>query len=227
MPLAPAGGTRDAGASHGRFERSQPKRLAVAGVVIMSSNLPCSCAAERPASGSRRKVVGIAAAAFAAPWALSPGLAQAQLAPGDRLVEDDADGTATPLRVSDLTPGKPLLAYPFNAAARAVRSDSRLNKIVLIRLAEADMSAEVKARAAGGVLAYSAICTHQGCEVKTWVAKDKALVCFCHASKFLLLDGGVVASGPAARPLPSLPLSLDGDQLVIAGSFSAPPGGVL
>lgn len=193
----------------------------------MSSNLPCSCAAEGPASGSRRKLFSIAAAAIAAPWALSPGLAHAKLMPGDRLVEDDADGTAKPLRVSDLTPGKPLLAYPFDAAAGVIRSDSRLNKVVLMRFAEADLSAEVKARAAGGVLAFSAICTHQGCEVKTWVAKDKLLICFCHSSKFLLLDGGNVASGPAPRPLPSLPLSLDGDQLVIAGSFSAPVGGVV
>ena len=87
------------------------------------------------------------------------------------------------------------------------------------------MTPETRARAAGGVLAYSAICTHQGCDVKTWLSKEKALVCYCHSTKFALLDGGAVVSGPASRPLPAIPLTLDGDLLVIGGSFTAPPGG--
>ena len=191
----------------------------------MSSILPCSCHAERPDSRTRRKVIQIAAAGVAAPWALAAGPAHAKPMPGDRLVEDDAEGKPAPLRVSDLKPGKPLLAFPFDAAKGEVRSDSRLNKIVLIRFADTEMNAETKARSAGGVVAFSAICTHQGCDVKTWLPKEQALVCFCHSSKFLLLEGASVASGPALRPLPFLPLSLDGDQLVIAGAFSAPPGG--
>ena len=191
----------------------------------MSSILPCSCHAEPPVSSSRRKVVKIAAAGMAAPWALATGLVHAKPMPGDRLVEDDAEGPPAPLRVSDLKPGKPLLAFPFDAAKGEVRSDSRLNKIVLMRFAENEMNAETKARSAGGVVAFSAICTHQGCDVKTWLPKEQALVCFCHSSKFLLLEGASVASGPALRALPFLPLSLDGDQLVIAGAFSAPPGG--
>ena len=191
----------------------------------MASTLPCSCHAERPVSGNRRKIVSIAAAGIVAPWALAAGPACAKPVPGDRLVEDDAEGTPTPLRISDLRPGKPLLAFPFDAAKGEVRSDSRLNKVVLMRFAETELTAEMKLRSAGGVLAFSAICTHQGCEVKTWLPKESALVCFCHSSKFLLLEGGTVASGPASRSLPSLPLSLDGDQLVIAGPFNAPPGG--
>ena len=191
----------------------------------MSSILPCPCHAERPDSGTRRKVIKIAAAGIAAPWALVSGLAHAKPIPGDRLVEEDAEGTPTPLRVADLKPGKPLLAFPFDAAKGEVRNDSRLNKVVLMRFAETEMSAELKARSAGGVVAFSAICTHQGCDVKTWLPKEQALVCFCHSSKFMLLDGGSVAGGPATRALPFLPLSLDGDLLVITGSFSAPPGG--
>ncbi len=191
----------------------------------MPATLPHPCDAEHPLSGARRKVIQIAAAGFVSPWALAPGRAQAKPMAGDRLVEDDAEGTPKPLRVADLAPGKPLLAFPFDAAKGEVRSDSRLNKIVLMRFAEADLNAETRARAAGGVVAFSAICTHQGCDVKTWLPKEQVLVCFCHSTKFLLLEGGSVASGPALRSLPFLPLSLDGDQLVIAGAFSAPAGG--
>ena len=191
----------------------------------MPSAVPCSCHAEHPADETRRRIIKITAAGLAAPWALAGGVAHARPMAGDRLVEEDAEGPPTPLRVSDLRPGKPLLAFPFDAAKGEVRSDSRLNKVVLMRFADADMNAETLARSAGGVLAFSAICTHQGCDVKTWLSKEQALVCFCHSTKFLLLDGARVASGPAPRALPFLPLSLDGDQLVIAGAFSTAPGG--
>ena len=191
----------------------------------MSSMPSCPSRDASPPSGARRKVIKIAAAGFVSPWALAAGVAHAKPMAGDRLVEEDAEGTPKPLSVSDLRPGKPLLAFPFDAAKGEVRSDSRLNKIVLMRFTEAELSPETRARAAGGVVAFSAICTHQGCDVKTWLPKELALVCFCHSTKFLLLEGGSVASGPALRSLPFLPLSLDGDQLVIAGPFSAPAGG--
>ena len=187
--------------------------------------LACTCDAAAPSDETRRRIIKITAAGIAAPWALAGGLAHAKPMPGDRLVEEDAEGTPVPLRASDLRPGKPLLAFPFDAAKGEVRNDSRLNKIVLMRFAEAELNVETRARSAGGVLAFSAICTHQGCDLKTWLAKEQALVCFCHSSKFQLLDGGTVASGPALRSLPFLPLSLDGDLLVIAGPFSAPAGG--
>ena len=191
----------------------------------MPSMLPCPSRDASPPSGARRKVIKIAAAGFVSPWVLAGGLAHAKPMAGDRLVEEDAEGTPKPLSVSDLRPGKPLLAFPFDAAKAEMRSDSRLNKIVLMRFNEAELNPETRARAAGGVVAFSAICTHQGCDVKTWLPKELALVCFCHSTKFLLLEGGSVASGPALRSLPFLPLSLDGDQLVIAGPFSAPAGG--
>ena len=143
----------------------------------------------------------------------------------DLLVEEDAEGAPKPLTVADLKPGKPLLAFPFDAKAGKARSDVRLNKVVLMKFNDADLTPALKGRAAGGVVAYSAICTHQACDVKTWISKEQALVCFCHSSKFLLLDDAKVSGGPATRPLPALPLKLDGDKLVIAGAFSAAPGG--
>lgn len=185
--------------------------------------MPACCAADA-VNAQRRRIIHIAAAGIAAPLVTASPLAFA-LQPGDRLVEEDAEGAPVPLRAADLAPGKPVLAYPFDAKRGVRRDDSRLNKLVLIRLPEADMTAATRARAAGGVLAYSALCTHQACDVKTWLAKEKALVCFCHASKFALLDGGAVLTGPAPRALPAIALALEGEQLVIAGTFTAPPGG--
>lgn len=185
----------------------------------------CSCHAHQPDDG-RRAVIRIAAAGLAAPLVWGSAQANASLpTAGDQLVEDDAEGAPKPLRVADLKPGKPMLAFPFDPKRGQARNETRLSKVVLIKLAEADMDAATRERSAGGVIAYSAVCTHQACDVKTWLAKEKSLVCFCHASKFKPLEGGVVAGGPAPRALPSLPLKLDGDVLVIAGALSSAPGG--
>jgi ubiquinol-cytochrome c reductase iron-sulfur subunit len=50
-------------------------------------------------------------------------------------------------------------------------------------------------------------------------------VCPCHQSTFDVLDGAVPVSGPAARPLPQLPIALADDGTFIAlGDFPEPVG---
>ncbi len=189
----------------------------------MINNEVESCATNEPINPKRRRVIEIAVAGVAASFA---GLSVAETAPGagDRLVLDDAEGEPVALRAADLKVGKPVLAFAFDKATKEVRNGSRLHKIMLIKLDEADLNAETKERAASGVVAFSAICTHQACEVKTWIAKEKALVCFCHSTKFLPLEAGKVESGPATRALPTIPLKLEEDELVLAGTFSARTG---
>ena len=182
----------------------------------------CGC---RPESPRRRRVIQLAVAGLVAPvGAAALGTTPGPSA-GDRLVEEDAEGAPSPLRAVDLPYGKPVLAFPLDTARNALRDETRLNKVLLIRFLESDLAPEVRARAANGVLAFSSVCTHQGCDIKTWSAKEQVALCFCHSSKFRLLEEGVVAGGPATRPLPTLPLRMDGDFLAVAGGFSAPPGG--
>jgi nitrite reductase/ring-hydroxylating ferredoxin subunit len=50
----------------------------------------------------------------------------------------------------------------------------------------------------GKFAAYSAICTHAGCEVSR--ATAQAIICTCHDSQFSTSSGEVL-SGPAGRPL--------------------------
>ncbi|MCB1897036.1 MAG: Rieske (2Fe-2S) protein [Zoogloeaceae bacterium] len=186
-------------------------------------------------SPSRRRIFKIAAAGFAAGVGFNGRLAQAnsesaqgpRVVTGDRLVEEDAEGEVVPLKASDLTVGRPMLAFPYDAAAKHARTDSRLNKVVLLRLPEEELDADSKALAAGGVLAFSAICTHQGCDLKTWMKGERVLACFCHSSKFDPLKAGKVVGGPAPRALPVLPLRLEGDEIVVAGEFTAAPGAAL
>ena len=60
----------------------------------------------------------------------------------------------------------------------------------------------------GEVLAYSTVCTHEGCTVG-WDAEDKQLACPCHGSRFDPLDAGAVISGPARSPLPAVEVVVD------------------
>ena len=135
------------------------------------------------------------------------------------LVDADAEKDFKPLRPDDLAIGKPLLVFPFDPKTGTPKNESRLNKMVVIRLPEDQMAADTKARSAAGVLAYSSICTHQGCDVKTWMAKESVLACYCHASKFALFDSAKVVSGPALKPLPAFALAMEGEFLaVVTGS---------
>ena len=163
----------------------------------------------------RRHVINIVASSLVTPLSFVSSSATAETK-ATLLVDADAEGDYKPIRPADLKPTKPLLVYPFDTASGKPKNESRLNKLILVRLPEEQMTPETRARSASGVVAYSGICTHQGCEVKTWMSKESVLACYCHASKFNLFDGAKVVSGPAPNPLPAIPLTLEGEFLAIA-----------
>lgn len=135
------------------------------------------------------------------------------------------DNSRTPLTPADVAAGgKPVVAWPMTADASVVRSGSRLNRVVLVRLEASELTESTRARAVDGVLAFSAVCTHTGCEVGEYLAAERQLYCECHQSKFDPRDGAKVTDGPAPRPLPALPLRIDGGRLVVAAPFTSRPG---
>lgn len=76
-----------------------------------------------------------------------------------------------------------------------------------------------------GVIAYSKICTHVGCPISLYAQQTHHVLCPCHQSTFDLADSARVLFGPAARPLPQLPLSVDDEDYLIAQSdFTEPVG---
>ncbi len=172
------------------------------------------------------KATGAAAVAGCAAMQAAPVRADdgaEGMAKGDLLVPAKGDGTA-PLRVDDIKVGaKPVLVWPFDLKEKKTRSDSRLNKLLLVRVDPAELSEEMKAHSANGVIAYSSVCTHQGCDVTEYVAAEKVLMCFCHFSKFSPGDGSV-AKGPATKTLPHVPLTEKDGVLMVAGAFSNKPG---
>ena len=64
----------------------------------------------------------------------------------------------------------------------------------------------------GAVVAFSAICTHQGCLVSPAASEFD---CSCHGSRFAAATGAVL-KGPASRALDPIPVSVSGGSVVIA-----------
>ena len=63
-----------------------------------------------------------------------------------------------------------------------------------------------------GLIAVSRVCTHLGCLVQ-YDKENKRLLCPCHAGVYDL-EGNIV-SGPPPKPLPKLPLRVEGETIVI------------
>ncbi|MEU3282676.1 Rieske (2Fe-2S) protein [Streptomyces antibioticus] len=66
---------------------------------------------------------------------------------------------------------------------------------------------------AGTYKAYSAVCTHAGCGVKS--VADGIINCPCHNSNFSIEDGSV-KSGPATEALPEVKITVSGDSISLA-----------
>jgi ubiquinol-cytochrome c reductase iron-sulfur subunit len=75
------------------------------------------------------------------------------------------------------------------------------------------------------IVCYSKICTHVGCPISLYEQTTHHLLCPCHQSTFDMTDNGRVIFGPAGRPLPQLPLSVDTQGFLVAQSdFTEPVG---
>jgi Rieske Fe-S protein len=120
--------------------------------------------------------------------------------------------------------GPPVVAYPVEEKTHAVRDGSRLNQVLLLYFPPEEFSEQTRAATAGGIVGYSAVCTHTGCNVAGWKEETKQLLCPCHASTFDPKDRAKVVSGPAPRPLAMLPLQIVDGKLVVAGAFSGRVG---
>jgi cytochrome b6-f complex iron-sulfur subunit len=81
------------------------------------------------------------------------------------------------------------------AAGSALKFKDSGSPAVLVRLESGDF------------VAYSAVCTHQGCTV---AYRNGQLACPCHGSVFDPANGAAVVNGPAQRPLPQIPIEVRG-----------------
>ncbi|MCW2879238.1 MAG: Rieske (2Fe-2S) domain protein [Sphaerisporangium sp.] len=135
------------------------------------------------------------------------------------------EGTSQPIRAADFnSPGGILSIVPdgyennLNALAKAT--------LILIKFRPEDLKPGTKLNwTYDSIVAYSKICTHVGCPAALYEQTTHHILCPCHQSTFDAADGAKVIFGPAARPLPQLPIGVDGEGYLIAQSdFDVPVG---
>ena len=144
--------------------------------------------------------------------------------PGDVLVFSEGEHAGEIIKPQDLKlGGPPVHAWPKDPKTSVIRNGSRLNEILVVRLDPAALDDETRPRAADGIVAYSAICTHAGCPVTGWLKGtegDKDVFkCFCHNSEYDPRQAAQVVFGPAPRRLAALPLSTADGSLTVVATF--------
>lgn len=165
-----------------------------------------------------------------APAALAAKPRRMKPQPGDVLVHAFGDRAGSAIIAPDVA-AEPVHAFPMDSAG-VVRDGSLHNQLALVRIATESLSEKAAryAVAADGAsfIAYSAACTHTGCEVNGWQTEHRRLVCPCHGSEFDVADAAKVINGPAPKPLAMLQIELMHGAFRVAGGFSrrvgpAPP----
>ena len=135
---------------------------------------------------------------------------------GLKLVTQDG----RPVRVDEVPVGGLVTVFPEG------HPDSADGQAVLVRV-DPELLNPQRGRedwSPEGFLAYSKICTHAGCPVGLYQAQSYELFCPCHQSSFDVLEQARPTFGPAAAPLPQLPLRIEGAFLEARGDFSEPVG---
>lgn len=141
--------------------------------------------------------------------------------PGDHLVFMIGDNEGKTITPASLDVGaKPSLAYPKDPATGVVRDGARFNALIVSRLKPSEISDETRPLSADGVVAYSAVCTHNGCLIADINDTQHELVCNCHGSTFDAGKNGEIVVGPATRRLAILPLKMADGNVTVAGGFS-------
>ena len=137
--------------------------------------------------------------------------------PGDRRIK------ASDLEVGSVAQVMPEFANPKDRHLDDIAKDALL--LIRLRPSEFNLEPERLAMTHEGIIAFSKICSHMGCAVALYEQTTKHLLCPCHQSTFDVTRAAKVIFGPAARPLPQLDITVDGEGYLIARKpFSEPVG---
>ncbi|GAA3868831.1 Rieske (2Fe-2S) protein [Leifsonia kafniensis] len=126
----------------------------------------------------------------------------------------------TPTAPSDGSPVNPTPSGSAPDAGGATSGPTGGNQVEVALLSDIPVGGSISATldgdpillaqpVAGTVVAFSAICTHQGCVV---LPAKTEFDCPCHGSRYDAATGAVL-DGPAPSPLPEIAVTLDGDSV--------------
>jgi ubiquinol-cytochrome c reductase iron-sulfur subunit len=145
---------------------------------------------------------------------------------GTRLTKDPY---GTPIKASEVTLGSVFHVIPEGLSELPEHKLEEKAKaaVLLVRLDPKDLKEDPAKKdwSYDGIVAYSKICTHVGCPVALYEQQTHHLLCPCHQSTFDLTEHCKVIFGPASRPLPQLPITVDAEGYLVAQSdFTEPVG---
>jgi ubiquinol-cytochrome c reductase iron-sulfur subunit len=145
---------------------------------------------------------------------------------GTRLARDPS---GVPIKASEVTIGSAFHVIPENLKDyhETFLNEKAKAAVLLMRLPVEDLreAEDRKTWSYDGIVAYSKICTHVGCPVALYEQQTHHLLCPCHQSEFDVSDSCKVIFGPAARPLPQLPITVDAEGYLVAQSDFLEPVG--
>jgi rieske iron-sulfur protein len=211
------------------YAMSESDRSATTSIECVSAELATPMP---PCSDPTRRTLLLTALTAGAYMASSRSAAAEEDQPGsderpqkaDVLVFSEGEHAGEVIKPQDLKlGGPPVQAWPKDPKTSVVRKGSRLNEVLVVRLEPAELDDETRSRAADGIVAYSAICSHAGCPVTGWLkgaaGDNDVLKCFCHNSEFDPRHSAEVVFGPALRRLAALPLTTADGSLTVAATF--------
>ncbi|MGB3632634.1 MAG: Rieske (2Fe-2S) protein [Rubrobacteraceae bacterium] len=174
-----------------RVSRKQFIRLGgVLGVGVAGSSVLAACSGESSSSGSETTS---GSGGGGETTAASGGTTQASSPPSTTSPTVEQGGVI--VQEEFLPPNQ---AFSFNVAG-----EGGAQPAVLVHMED------------GSWMAYSAVCTHAGCEV-AYQLKSQQLGCPCHGSMFDPADGGSVVQGPAEKPLQEIQVEASGGNVMLA-----------
>ncbi|WP_125777350.1 ubiquinol-cytochrome c reductase iron-sulfur subunit [Antribacter gilvus] len=140
------------------------------------------------------------------------------------------DPSGRPIRAADVTVGSVFHVIPdvteeYRESHEWITEKSKA-VVLLVRLDPQDIKSEQgEGWSYDGIVAFSKICTHVGCPVALYEQQTHHLLCPCHQSTFDVADSAKVVFGPANRPLPQLPITVDDEGYLVAQDGFAEPVG--
>jgi len=138
------------------------------------------------------------------------------------------DPSGTPIKAADVVYGSAFHVIPegLNDSEEKLEEKAKA-AVLLMRLRPEDLNEaeDRKTWSYDGIVAYSKICTHVGCPVALYEQQTHHLLCPCHQSQFDVSNHAEVIFGPASRPLPQLPISVDEEGYLVAKSDFLEPVG--
>ncbi len=136
----------------------------------------------------------------------------------DSFVYADGPNKGKDVVLTDIVVDAPPITVQAKDEAGQVRESEKAT-ILMYRVAPDKIPDDIRGDTVEGLIAYSALCTHQGCLVSGWDAASKQFICPCHNGLFDPLKGGVNTAGAPTRALPQVPVRIHDGKLVVGDAI--------